>query len=117
MIYAWSVFTYLDQDRQDDWLRELRRVLAPRGTPLFTVHGEQIWKRARHRREHLDTLRPGGFLFTRSSKMSGICPDWYHTAFHAREHVLNHAGALFEIAAYIPGDAGVHDAVVARKPQ
>jgi len=117
LIYAVSVFTHLDEDRQLEWLRELRRVLRPGGTLLFTVHGEQVWKQAVRRSEHLDALDKHGFLFARSGKMAGICPDWYHTSYHTREYVMTRIGALFDTTTYITGGMGIQDAVVVRKQQ
>jgi ubiquinone/menaquinone biosynthesis C-methylase UbiE len=117
LIYAVSVFTHLDEERQFEWLDELRRVLKPGGTLLFTVHGEQVWKQAVHRSDQLDTLDRQGFLFARSAKMSGICPDWYHTAYHTREYVMTRIGALFDTTTYIAGGLGIQDAVVVRKQQ
>lgn len=39
--YAISVFTHLPQDLQQEWMRELSRVLVPGGCLLITVLGEQ----------------------------------------------------------------------------
>lgn len=117
LIYAVSVFTHLDEERQVQWLDELRRVLKPGGTLLFSVHGEQVWKRVVRRRDHVAILHEHGFLFNRSAKMSGICPDWYHTSYHTREYVMTRIGALFEATTYIPGGMGVQDAVIVRKQQ
>lgn len=39
VVLANSVFTHLDRQRQLDWLRELRRVLAPGGLLLATTQG------------------------------------------------------------------------------
>lgn len=117
LIYAVSVFTHLDEQRQFEWLRELYRVLKPGGTLLFTVHGEQASWHAIPREEHLRMLDKHGFLFTRSAKMSGICPDWYHTAFHTREYIMKQVGPLFDSITYITGGLGIQDAVVVRKQQ
>lgn len=39
LVYAFSVFTHLDGDQQSVWLKELGRVLRPRGYLLVSVHG------------------------------------------------------------------------------
>jgi SAM-dependent methyltransferase len=41
VVYALSVFTHLPQDLQRPWMAELRRVTAPGGHVVFSVHGER----------------------------------------------------------------------------
>jgi len=41
LVYAFSVFTHLTEELQLAWMKELRRVLKPRGYLLVTTHGEQ----------------------------------------------------------------------------
>ncbi len=41
LVYNHSVFTHLDEEYQDRWLEELRRVTKPGGTILLTVHGDE----------------------------------------------------------------------------
>jgi SAM-dependent methyltransferase len=43
LVYAMSVFTHLDEDRQLAWLRELGRVTAPAGHLVVTTHGTRFW--------------------------------------------------------------------------
>src|SRR5262249_38393261 len=109
------VFTHLDEARQDAWLAELRRVLAPGGYLLASVHGPHCWSglpgpTVRRIREH-------GFLFARTGGDEGIHPDWYQTAWHTQEYVEQHWSRFFEVAAYIPqGFNSYQDVVVGRKP-
>lgn len=39
MIYAFSVFTHLTVEQQDQWLREFYRVLKPNGLLILSTHG------------------------------------------------------------------------------
>lgn len=48
LVTAYSVFTHLDK-LEDFWLLELRRVLAPGGLALLSVHTENVWRRMRTR--------------------------------------------------------------------
>ena len=41
LIYAFSVFTHLTEPLQKQWMDELRRVLAPGGYLIITVHGDK----------------------------------------------------------------------------
>ena len=41
LVYALSVFTHLPEGMQRPWMEELRRVTAPGGHVLFSVHGER----------------------------------------------------------------------------
>jgi SAM-dependent methyltransferase len=41
LLYAFSVFTHLTEPLQARWMDELRRVLAPEGLLIVTVHGDK----------------------------------------------------------------------------
>jgi SAM-dependent methyltransferase len=40
LVFNHSVFTHIDERRQDQWLSELRRVVRPGGLIVLSVHGE-----------------------------------------------------------------------------
>jgi SAM-dependent methyltransferase len=46
-VYAVSVFSHLDRGVAAMWLAELRRVLAPGGLALLSVHGRHAFERFR----------------------------------------------------------------------
>ena len=98
VIYCLSVFTHLDEPMQDAWLAELRRLLPPGGVVLLTVHSDLVTG-------ILDdagraALRSAGFLYRRSPRLRGIVPDWYNTAFHSREYIVQRLAPLFEDIRY-----------------
>jgi SAM-dependent methyltransferase len=47
LVYSISVFSHLEEQLQDRWLAELRRVLAPGGVALLTVHGPYAFEQFR----------------------------------------------------------------------
>jgi|SRR5579872_3449316 len=96
LAYGLSVFTHLPAAMQHDWMDELRRVVAPDGLLLLSLHGEH----------YLDRLGPeeaaqfdAGELVVRWGEVPGtnLC-----TTFHPREWV--HANLLphgFEEVAFV----------------
>jgi SAM-dependent methyltransferase len=114
LVWASSVFTHLDEQRQDAWLRELDRVVAPRGFLIASVQGESFRRRLpRREQERIETT---GFLYARTDAEKGIHPDWYQVAWHTEAYVRRHWTAFFDVRAYLPlGLDGVQDLVVAAK--
>lgn len=47
LVYSISVFSHLDEAAQDRWLEEVRRVLAPGGAALLSVHGRHAFEQFR----------------------------------------------------------------------
>ena len=115
LIWCGSVFTHLDERRQDLWLRELRRLLKPDGVLLATVHGRAAWE-SRLTARDAARLRRAGILFARLEADAGIHPDWYQLTWHTEEYVRRHWASILEIRGYLPGAHGAHqDIVIARK--
>jgi SAM-dependent methyltransferase len=110
-IYAVSVLTHLDEPLQHAWIQEWRRILRPGGSLLVTYHGELTWNILPAPDAAL--VRAEGFLFCRSTKLRGICPDWYHTAFQSESWLRRALGAHFDRIQSQPGRFGYQDAVVA----
>jgi ubiquinone/menaquinone biosynthesis C-methylase UbiE len=98
IVYCISVFTRLNEDMQDLWLSEMKRILKPNGTLMFTVHGETAAQELDA--EEKAKLHSTGFLFHRSRKLHGILPSWYHTAWHTEDYVVNRASRWFSRVDY-----------------
>ncbi len=117
VIYCVSLFTHLDERSQDEWLREMARILKPGGVFVTTTHGAPTLgsctaaERAQLQREGLvyRVERKGRF------KVDGL-PDFYQTTFHTRAYVAAHWGSILPIVQHIEGGLNGHqDIVVMRK--
>jgi SAM-dependent methyltransferase len=110
-----SVFTHIDEQRQDAWLTELQRIVRPDGLLILSTHGEVA-------------LEAGGFPIREQLEDEGIVfidklfdedfalPDWYQNTYHAPWYVFEHWGTWFEILGYVPGGAlGVQDHILLRR--
>ena len=111
LVYCISVFTHLSAEHARQWLPELRRALRPSGTLLFTVHGKTTWDGLPSERR--SSVEREGHLFATSSKLRGIVPDWYHTAYYSENYISALISDYFELLAYIPRGLGYQDIVVA----
>ena len=113
LVYCISVFTHLSEDHQCRWLSELHRVIKPGGILLVTVHGPQTWKNLST--EDFERFQQKGFLFKTSSKLTGIVPSWYHTAYHCREYVLQTFSPMFTPLTYLEAGLGYQDLVILQR--
>jgi SAM-dependent methyltransferase len=116
LVYAVSVFTHLDEEFQFRWLEELRRVLAPGGICLITLHGPGSWNEMPAGDEA--TLTSRGFVFVRTDVTRGLFPDWYQIAFHTRSYVEKGFARYFDVVGFVPrGMANHQDVVVLQRPR
>lgn len=115
LVYVVSVFSHLPEDYQFEWLAELRRVCAPGGLVLLSLHGEHF----------ICNLPAGaravaeraGFLRLNFDGYAGLYPQWYQNTFHTQAYVRTWYAHFFDILDYIPrGLHEVQDMVILRKP-
>lgn len=125
LILNHSVFTHLDAHYQDLWLTELRRITAPGGLLVLSVHGQhafdvaerQLAPGSRQVLEWRQTLERDGLLFVADDAYVGSAfPDFYHTTFHAPWYLFEHWNQWFEVAAFLPRSSlGFQDQLVLRR--
>jgi SAM-dependent methyltransferase len=115
LVYGHSVFTHLDEQRQNAWLSELQRVTSPRGFLVLSTHGvvtlgDDVW-RIRGR------LEDEGIVFIDNVFGPAYpAPGWYQRTFHAPWYVFEHWGRWFEIRAHVPGGAlGIQDKILLQR--
>ena len=78
LIYAFSVFTHLDEGLQSDWLAEFRRLLRPGGILILSVLSDRVrYRLDRGEQQRFDR----GEMIVRRPRMSGrnLCTV-YHPA-------------------------------------
>ena len=100
-IYVISLFTHLDERLQFLWLAELRRVLAPRGLLVASIHGifGQRFLPENERRQ----LEETGFYFqtgqTGPMKLDGL-PDYYQAAYHTEDYIRRRWSQGLDLVAF-----------------
>ncbi|MGB9185388.1 MAG: class I SAM-dependent methyltransferase [Solirubrobacteraceae bacterium] len=103
LVYSVSVFSHLGRGLQERWLRELRRILAPGGVALLSVHGASAFEAFRTGQVRSswcsaevfarEPLRTRDFVFTpyvRSLWTAGELPgvgSEYGLAFHGHDYL------------------------------
>jgi len=114
LVFAFSVFTHLGEQRQFEWLTELKRITRPDGIVLISLHGNNYHDRMgpQQKRE----LKRNGFVFSDHISTYGILPDWYQSAFHTKDYVIDRYQRFFDIVDYVPsGLNDFQDMVILRK--
>jgi SAM-dependent methyltransferase len=108
-IFAFSVFTHLEQDAHDFWLRELRRVLSPQGILLLTVHGSAYADAlGPNERKRFDS---GEFVITNPAFSGSSSCAVYHSERYIREKLTEG----FTLVDLTSGTMRTQDGVLLRK--
>jgi SAM-dependent methyltransferase len=112
LVFNHSVFSHLDEQRQDRWLGELQRVTRVGGFLVLSVHGEVALPQGAW--QIRDRLERDGIAFLAESLPTEFpLPDWYQNTWHAPWYVFEHWSKWFEVGAYLPGAAlGLQDHVL-----
>jgi ubiquinone/menaquinone biosynthesis C-methylase UbiE len=116
-IYCVSLFTHLDERAQDEWLREMKRLLKPNGVFVTTTHGRFALDSCTP--AELAGLQRDGIVYRVDRKgkfkVDGL-PDFYQTTFHTTDYVKAHWGRFLSVIDHLEGALNGHqDIVVMRK--
>ena len=111
LVYGVSVFTHLSEEHQRAWLPELRRILKPGGLLLLSFHSKNVWQAV----ESAKAVEREGFVFCSSTKLKGILPEWYQTAFQSQPSIVKALSAHFTEVDYLERNLGDQDVALARK--
>jgi SAM-dependent methyltransferase len=116
LIISFSVFTHLSKDVQIAWLKEMRRILAPGGIFLTTVHGEFAASFG-FPCEKLGEVLKDGFYSSEDGKLDGIAPaGYYRGTFQTKEYTLKEWSRYFQILEYEErGGGNYQDLIVMQK--
>lgn len=111
VIYSISVFTHLDEQYQDAWLAELRRVLKSDGVALFSVRSEHdLASRPAALQER---VRREGIVFEHDTWTAQFFPGFYQATYHSADYIERHWGRWFKVVGTVT--RGYVDVVVLRK--
>lgn len=111
-IYAFSVFTHLDEPLQSSWMAELGRVLSPGGYLMITTHGG-FWLKALDENQRAQ-FRAGQLVVINGDKSGSNYCGVYHPLPWVKEHMAKG----FRIVDHIPSGAtgtGMQDIYLLKK--
>ncbi len=100
VIYSISVFTHLDEQYQDRWLAELKRVLKDNGVALLTVRSDLDNTRLPPVLQQ--QVKDRGILFHVDGLSAPFFPEFYQSTYHSADYIERHWGARFRILGKIP---------------
>ncbi len=111
-----SVLTHLTKDVQLAWLREVRRIVAPGGLFLTSLHGEFATYFAFQNSAH-DILKRGIYDEILDSNLDGIAPEnYYRGTYQSKEYTKRVFSDYFEVLDYIErGSLNFQDVIVLKK--
>jgi SAM-dependent methyltransferase len=134
IIIACSVLTHLTKAVQDQWLREMRRILAPGGHFLASTHGNYAFQFA-HRGQSVSEARsiwkglvgadlaPGRLTGIKDSQLDPVLdgiapPGYYRGVFQSRAHTIKACSKYFQVLDYVEhGLNGHQDLIILRRPK
>jgi SAM-dependent methyltransferase len=116
VIIGFSVFTHLTRVDQVKWLKEMRRILAPGGLFVTSVHGEFAANFVPNR-IRTDMMENGISDASLDSNLDGVAPEGYYRAvFQTRAYTEKEWSHYFYILDHIEGGvSNYQDMVILEK--
>ena len=115
LVYAQSVFTHIPLATQQDWIKEMHRIIRPGGFALFSIlgpyHQQQMLSKA-----ELEVLnRDGHYELDSNAKNASVSTQVIGSwdVFQTRKENMDVFGKYFEVCDYVPAKL---DLLVLRKP-
>ncbi len=117
LIVSYSVLTHLPKDVQLLWLEEMRRILAPGGLFLTTVHGAFAMATSFPGDEVQRILKEGIDDSIKDENLDGVAPEGYYRAvFQTKEYSVATFSKYFNVVDYKErGALNFQDLIVAKK--
>jgi SAM-dependent methyltransferase len=118
VVVACSVLTHLSQEKQEDWLGELRRIIAPGGMAALSVNGEFLARAYQNPQFVVPEFESTGISDRALDPiLKGIAPEGYYRAtYQSKAHTEREFARYFKILEYIDyGMGNLQDLVVMRK--
>ena len=114
MIYAISVFTHIDVSQQENWAKEIHRILSKDGVFLFTTHGSKYVKKLLA--DEQKTLKTTG-AFTKSYFQKGHRMMSTYNVANAYESMLKKYFSILEFydGEKFPNKIGGQDLWIVKK--
>lgn len=108
LIYLISVFTHLDEEYQDKWLQELKRITKKDGIVIISTHGEAAFNTLTP--QQLEIINQKGSYFyecyQKTFRPDGL-PNFYQASFHTRDYIFKKWSKYFQILKFI--ERGITD--------
>jgi SAM-dependent methyltransferase len=112
-VYAWSVFTHLDEAHQFMWMDELSRILQTGGYLIITTHGVCTNTLQDLNDAQRERLHRGGMVVVSPEESGRNACATYHSEKYVREHLAKQ----WEVVDFLPGGSGlIQDLWLFRKP-
>lgn len=114
LIIGISIFTHLKEKDEFLWLNELKRLAAPGGILLMTIHGMDTIHRSGLPLSAIDTfINKGFFDNVQNPNLDSLdIGDYYRNTFHTESFLKKRWSKYFKIIGIVPGYVGNHQDLV-----
>ncbi len=116
LILSYSVLTHLTKDVQLDWLKEIKRILAPGGLFIATVHGDFAMEHILPESSCADYKEMGINDEMRDDTLGSAAPkDYYRATFQTEKYTRRVYEDYFTILDYLGAGASSYQDIIVMK--